>query len=70
MLVDIARELPGALGARLSGGGFGGITVHLVRAEVANEYQQALIGAYASRSGLKADVMICKAADGAELLSL
>ncbi|MDQ0289265.1 galactokinase [Oligosphaera ethanolica] len=70
MLVDIARELPGALGARLSGGGFGGITVHLVRAEVANEYQQALIDAYATRSGLKADVMICKAADGAELLSL
>lgn len=70
MLVDIARELPGALGARLSGGGFGGITVHLVKADAANEYQKALVDAYAKRSGLKAEAMICKAADGAELLPL
>jgi galactokinase len=29
ILVEIARGLPSAYGARLSGGGFGGITVHL-----------------------------------------
>ena len=38
-LVDIARRLPGAIGARLSGGGFGGITVHLVKADTADPVQ-------------------------------
>jgi galactokinase len=70
LLVEIAHELPGALGARLSGGGFGGITVHLVQAAAARDYQNALIEAYERRSGLKADVMLCQAADGAELLPL
>ncbi len=67
-LVDIAKNLPGALGARLSGGGFGGITVHLVRKETATEYMALLGKAYLERTGLKADIMACQAADGARYL--
>lgn len=68
ILVDIARGLPGAIGARLSGGGFGGITVHLVEADAAYAYAAALEKAYKERTGLQADVMICQAADGAGIL--
>ena len=68
-LVDIARGLPGALGARLSGGGFGGISVHLVRQPYAQDYTDRLQTEYATKTGLKADVMICRAADGAGKLS-
>ncbi len=64
-LVAIGRGLPGAIGARLSGGGFGGITVHLVEADKAAAYARALGERYRERTGLVSDLMICQAADGA-----
>ena len=68
VLVDIAHELPGRLGARLSGGGFGGITVHLVEETQAQEYSLALGEQFAQRTGLESQIMICFADDGAEVL--
>lgn len=65
MLVEIGRTLPGFLGARISGGGFGGITVHLVRREAADSYMEALAAEFEKRSGVKSQVMICQAYDGA-----
>ena len=66
-LVALGSALPGFLGARISGGGFGGISVHLVRAEAADEYAQRLAAAYKAKRGIDAQVMICSAADGAAL---
>jgi galactokinase len=67
MLVAIGRDLPGAIGARLSGGGFGGITVHLVEAAQAAPYAASLGQLYRERTGLVSDIMICTAADGARV---
>ena len=66
-LVALGRGLPGALGARLSGGGFGGITVHLVEAAAAAAYAQALGERYRQRTGLNSEIMVCNAADGAQV---
>lgn len=66
-LVSIGRGLPGALGARLSGGGFGGITVHLVEADAAGPYAQALGQRYREATGLNAEITVCHAADGAQV---
>jgi len=68
-LIAIGRTLPGFLGARISGGGFGGISVHLVRSQQAQGYLTALQEAYQGRSGVKIAVMICQASDGASCLS-
>jgi len=68
ILVAVAKGIPGALGARLSGGGFGGITVHLVEAIQAEAYAAEVARRYHERTGLDADVMICRAGDGAEVL--
>ena len=68
-LVEIGRSLPGAIGARLSGGGFGGITVHLVQEWEAEKYGKALAGAYETRTGKRPDIFICHAADGAEIIA-
>ena len=65
VLVDIARRTPGCLGARLSGGGFGGITIHLVRAARAEAYAAAVREAYFQRTGIQADSFICALGDGA-----
>ncbi|MBR4673948.1 MAG: galactokinase [Victivallales bacterium] len=67
-IVDIAHSMPECLGARLSGGGFGGITVHLVRSEDAESYASRIAEAYLAKTGRKADTFVCAAADGAKLL--
>ncbi|OGO62940.1 MAG: hypothetical protein A2Z45_05725 [Chloroflexi bacterium RBG_19FT_COMBO_55_16] len=65
-LVDIARELPGCYGARLTGAGFGGCTINLVTESQAVEFIQGLQASYARRTGRQAQVYLCQASAGAE----
>ena len=65
-LVEIGQGLPGFLGARLSGGGFGGITVHLVEDDKASAYGKALEEEYLRRTGKQTQSMILCADDGAQ----
>ena len=46
-LVTIARSLPGVLGSRLTGGGFGGGTATLVHAAEAEQVVEDLSARYA-----------------------
>ena len=59
-LVAIARALPGVLGSRLTGGGFGGGTVTLAEGAAAEEIAREL----ARHSSL---AFVCRAADGAAI---
>ncbi len=64
-LVEIAGECPFVLGARMTGGGFGGSTVNLVpRARLA-EFTEKISTEYKRRTNLEADVYVSGAADGA-----
>jgi galactokinase len=58
-LVAAARALPGVLGSRLTGGGFGGGTVTLVHATQADAVAQQL------RASLSPAAFVCRIADGA-----
>ena len=69
-LVDIARESQLCLGARLSGGGFGGISIHLVYAEDAEEYCTYATNAYSQKTGKTSQAFICRSADGASAQAL
>jgi len=64
-LVEIARAIPEVLGARLSGGGFGGSVVALVRAEHAAAVGRAAAESYRSRAGRPCDVMFVTPGGGA-----
>jgi galactokinase len=64
ILVDIARQIPGVLGARMLGGGFGGCTINLVRSEATEALRQAVDQQYPARTGLQASIDICRAAGG------
>ncbi|ADW70231.1 galactokinase [Granulicella tundricola] len=64
-LVDLALKLPGCLGSRLTGGGFGGCTVSLVEADQAETFAAALKSAYFEATKITADVFLCATADGA-----
>lgn len=64
VLVDIARDVPGVLGARMMGGGFGGCTVNLVRHQAIDTLRQAVERYYPERTGRQASIDICCAAGG------
>ncbi|HEY7414343.1 MAG TPA: galactokinase [Ktedonobacteraceae bacterium] len=63
-LVEIARQVPGVLGARMMGGGFGGCTINLVRNAAVDTLRRAVEEQYPARTGRQASVDICKAAAG------
>ncbi|RJP55462.1 MAG: galactokinase [Anaerolineaceae bacterium] len=65
VMVECAREQEGCYGARMTGAGFGGCAVALVRREKVQEFEKAVERAYRSRLGLEAGIYICKASEGA-----
>jgi galactokinase len=67
-MVALAQDLPGLIGARLTGGGFGGCTVNLVEQEHASAFQEGLAAAYAGQTGIVPQIFICHASDGAHRL--
>ncbi|HKF47778.1 MAG TPA: galactokinase [Terracidiphilus sp.] len=67
-MVSLAQDLPGLIGARLTGGGFGGCTVNLVEAQHAKAFTTALAERYATHTGIKPEIHICHASDGAHQL--
>ena len=64
-LVELARKQNGVLGARMTGAGFGGCTVNLVRADAAGNFAQAVAEGYEKALGLKGEIYVCQASDGA-----
>lgn len=63
-LVDIARDTPGVLGARLTGAGFGGCTVNLVQRDSVQALQDNVERCYKAQTGLSADSYRITPSDG------
>ena len=68
-LVEIASRVPGVVGARLTGAGFGGCTVNLVRDDAVEPLREAVFAQYEPRTGLVPTVLEVRAADGARRLA-
>lgn len=67
-LVEIAQTVPGVIGARLTGAGFGGCTVNLVADDAIGALREAVLSQYGARTGLTPRVFEVRAADGARRL--
>ncbi len=65
VLVEIARQQPGVLGARMTGAGFGGCTVNLVREDAAATFAHGVQEGYQRALGLRAEMYIFRASAGA-----
>jgi galactokinase len=65
VLMELARGIPGCLGARLTGGGFGGATINLVAHHQVEQFMGAIAAAYEKRTGIKMQPLLCQIVDGA-----
>ena len=63
-LVELASRSPGVLGARLTGAGFGGCTVNLVRIDAIDMFRKCVVDEYPDKTGLPAEMHVCRAVDG------
>ena len=68
VMVDIANDIRGCLGARMTGGGFGGCTVSLVEADRADAFCGELAELYKSKTGLDTEPLAITADRGAEVV--
>jgi len=68
LMVGLAKREPGVLGARMTGGGFGGCTINLVQARHSEQVQQSLARKYEAQSGRRPEIYACRAAAGAARL--
>ncbi len=68
-MVELAQDLPGLIGARLTGGGFGGCTINLVEQGQAAAFASALAGRYAARFAIQPQIHICHASKGAHRIA-
>ena len=64
-LAEAAWKVDGVIGSRMTGGGFGGCTVSLVREEAIPTFIEQVGAEYTEKTGLKADFYIAEIGDGA-----
>jgi galactokinase len=68
ILVEAAGSVAGTWGARMTGGGFGGCTVNLVRRDAIEEFRKSVTEEYRRATGLEPVIFIAEASDGAREL--
>lgn len=66
LMVDLAKQAPGICGARMTGGGFGGCTVNLVRSDSVQAFQDKVAAGYHERIGIVPEIYVSPACNGAE----
>ena len=68
ILVDLAWTLPGVIGSRITGGGFGGCTVSIVKNDAVDTFTESIGQAYKEKVGHEAEFYIVDIGDGAKRL--
>jgi galactokinase len=64
IMVDLAAEREGVVGSRMTGGGFGGCTINLVKTEAVEQFRQKTAADYKRETGIDAEIYVSKAGAG------
>ncbi len=68
ILVDLAQAMPGVLGSRITGGGFGGCTVSIVKNEAVDTFISEIGKTYLEKVGHEAEFYVVEIGDGAGMI--
>jgi galactokinase len=68
-MVETAQARPECFGARMTGAGFGGCAVAVVRRDQAGAFAEAVGAEYKLRSGKEAGIFVCEAGEGASVIA-
>ena len=63
-LVEEARKIPGTVGSRMTGAGFGGCTVSIVKEEYVDEFIEKVGAVYKEKIGYPAEFYVSEIGDG------
>jgi galactokinase len=67
-MVAIGNETPGVVASRMTGAGFGGCTVNLVRRDAVDAFRAAVERDYPSRTGRTPKVLVVEPSGGAGIM--
>ncbi len=70
LLVDLALKQEEVLGARMTGAGFGGCTVNLLRREYIDVFEKTIKQGYKKITGILPDIYVTPPAEGAKVIKL
>jgi galactokinase len=65
VMANLANNFPGCIGARMTGGGFGGCTINLVLSDQVEEFAIHIREGYQGATGIAPEIYSCAASDGA-----
>ena len=69
-MVEIASAQRGVIGARMTGGGFGGCTINLVETGAVESFRRSVAAEYQTRTGLTPDIYVSPASEGVQQLEV
>jgi galactokinase len=64
VMVDLATKMKGVYGARMTGGGFGGCTINLVKSEQMETFRLIIAETYERAIGKRPEIYVCRAGAG------
>ena len=65
ILIDCAQSLPGFIGARIQGGGFGGSTINLCESSMVEMFRDLIYRAYFQKTGISCSSFVVAPGNGA-----
>ena len=69
VLVELAWKIEGVVGSRITGGGFGGCTVSIVKNDAVDTFIEQVGNGYREKTGHEAEFYVVEIGDGARVLS-
>jgi galactokinase len=69
LMVEIAMPQPGLIGARMTGGGFGGCTINLVQSAAVSDFKRNVAEEYSRKTGLTPEIYVSPASEGAQQMA-